>query len=401
MKDKKKISIDKFSIKEVIVLIVITAAVSLATGFAITSRLLEDKKSDTVVTDNENLDTFIKNYNYIIKNYYGEYDEQKLLDAALAGVLQELDDPYTTYIDENSVNNFNIQLQGNYEGLGIEIYNSNSKIVISKVFTSSPASKAGLQAGDIILSINDKSTSEMKTTDFANIVKENNKFKISVQRNDEIKEISVEKNNVTINSVESQVFNNNNKKIGYLNISIFANNTYGQMKKELESLEESKIDSLIIDVRNNTGGHLTSVENILSLFLDSSHIIYKMEDSEGIKEYYSSGTVTKNYPIIVLTNESSASASEILTAALKVEYGAKSVGKKTYGKGSAQELRTLPDGTQYKFTTRKWLTPKGESIDGIGIPVDFEISMDDSYTNNPTVENDNQLQAAIKIISNE
>lgn len=401
MKDKKKISIDKFSIKEVIVLIVITAAVSLATGFAITSRLLEDKKSDTVVTDNENLDTFIKNYNYIIKNYYGEYDEQKLLDAALAGVLQELDDPYTTYIDENSVNNFNIQLEGNYEGLGIEIYNSNSKIVISKVFTLSPASKAGLQAGDIILSINDKSTSEMKTTDFANIVKENNKFKISVQRNDEIKEISVEKNNVTINSVESQVFNNNNKKIGYLNISIFANNTYSQMKKELESLEESKIDSLIIDVRNNTGGHLTSVENILSLFLDSSHIIYKMEDSEGIKEYYSTGTVTKNYPIIVLTNESSASASEILTAALKDEYGAKSVGKKTYGKGSAQELRTLPDGTQYKFTTRKWLTPKGESIDGIGIPVDFEISMDDSYTNNPTVENDNQLQAAIKIISNE
>ena len=401
MKDKKKISIDKFSIKEVIVLIVITAAVSLATGFAITSRLLEDKKSDTVVTDNENLDTFIKNYNYIIKNYYGEYDEQKLLDAALAGVLQELDDPYTTYIDENSVNNFNIQLEGNYEGLGIEIYNSNSKIVISKVFTSSPASKAGLQAGDIILSINDKSTSEMKTTDFANIVKENNKFKISVQRNDEIKEITVEKNNVTINSVESQVFNNNNKKIGYLNISIFANNTYGQMKKELESLEESKIDSLIIDVRNNTGGHLTSVENILSLFLDSSHIIYKMEDSEGVKEYYSTGTVTKNYPIIVLTNEISASASEILTAALKDEYGAKSVGKKTYGKGSAQELRTLPDGTQYKFTTRKWLTPKGESIDGIGIPVDFEISMYDSYTNNPTVENDNQLQTTIKIISNE
>lgn len=401
MKDKKKISIDKFSIKEVIVLIVITAAVSLATGFAITSRLLEDKKSDTVVTDNENLDTFIKNYNYIIKNYYGEYDEQKLLDAALAGVLQELDDPYTTYIDENSVNNFNIQLEGNYEGLGIEIYNSNSKIVISKVFTSSPASKAGLQAGDIILSINDKSTSEMKTTDFANIVKENNKFKISVQRNDEIKEISVEKNNVTINSVESQVFNNNNKKIGYLNISIFANNTYGQMEKELESLEESKIDSLIIDVRNNTGGHLTSVENILSLFLDSSHIIYKMEDSEGVKEYYSTGTVTKNYPIIVLTNEISASASEILTAALKDEYGAKSVGKKTYGKGSAQELRTLPDGTQYKFTTRKWLTPKGESIDGKGIPVDFEISVDDSYTNNPTVENDNQLQTAIKIISNE
>lgn len=401
MKDKKKISIDKFSIKEVIVLIVITAAVSLATGFAITSRLLEDKKSDTVVTDNEKLDTFIKNYNYIIKNYYGEYDEQKLLDAALAGVLQELDDPYTTYIDENSVNNFNIQLEGNYEGLGIEIYNSNSKIVISKVFTSSPASKAGLQAGDIILSINDKSTSEMKTTDFANIVKENNKFKISVQRNDEIKEITVEKNNVTINSVESQVFNNNNKKIGYLNISIFANNTYGQMKKELESLEESKIDSLIIDVRNNTGGHLTSVENILSLFLDSSHIIYKMEDSEGVKEYYSTGTVTKNYPIIVLTNEISASASEILTAALKDEYGAKSVGKKTYGKGSAQELRTLPDGTQYKFTTRKWLTPKGESIDGIGIPVDFEISMYDSYTNNPTVENDNQLQTTIKIISNE
>ena len=129
-------------------------------------------------------------------------------------------------------------------------------------------------------------------------------------------------------------------------MSIFANNSYMQFKNELNKLEENNIEGLIIDVRSNTGGYLTSAENIISLFLDSSHVIYQTEDKEGVEKFYSHGTTTKKYPIIILTNEASASASEILTAALKEEYGAISVGKTTYGKGTVQELKTLPDGEQ-------------------------------------------------------
>ncbi len=399
MSERKKY-IDKFSIKEVAVLLIITAFVSLVTGFAVANRLLKDNKVIKEENLSDNLETFVKNYNYIIDNYYGEYDEQKLLDAALAGVLDALGDPHTVYIDESSVDNFNIQLKGNYTGLGIEIYNSDNEIIISKVFTNSPAAKAGLQANDHILKINDQDVAGMKTKEFVNIVKSNeNNFKLLIKRNDEVKEISVEKQDVIIDSVSSKTYNKNGKNIGYLEISIFADNTYSQFKEKLEDLEKSEIDSLIIDVRNNTGGHLTSVENIISLFLDSSHIIYKMEDSSGVKEYYSTGKETKTYPIIVLTNSSSASASEILTAALKEEYGAKSIGKKTYGKGSAQELRTLPDGTQYKITTHKWLTPKGNSIDGVGIDVDKDVELSEQYLKNPIEDNDNQLQEALKMLS--
>lgn len=399
MKEKKKY-IDKFSIKEVSVLLIITAVVSLVTGFVFANRLLKDNSTNEKVTLNDNLQTFIKNYNYIIDNYYGEYDEQKLLDSALSGVLEALGDPHTVYIDENSVENFNIQLKGNYTGLGIEVYSTDEGIIISTVFDSSPAFLAGLQENDCILKINDEDVKEKSAKEFADIIKSNNdkSFTLVIKRNEDIKEINIEKSEVTINSVISKKYNKDTKQIGYLGISIFADNTYGQFKTELEKLENEGIDSLIIDVRNNTGGHLISVENIISLFLDSSHIIYKMEDSTGIKEYYSTGTSTKKYRIIVLTNENSASASEILTAALKEEYGAQSVGKKTYGKGSAQELRNLPDGTQYKITTHKWLTPNGNNIDGIGVEVDYDISLSDNYLKNPTEENDNQLQTAIELL---
>lgn len=398
MNDRKK-HIDKFSIKEVVVLLVITALVSLATGFVVANRVLSDNKYKANESTNDKLETFIKNYNYIIDNYYGDYDEQKLLDAALAGVLDALGDPHTVYIDESSVDNFNIQLKGNYTGLGIEIYNSGNDIIISRVFTNSPAAIAGLQVDDCILKINDQEVTGMKTKDFADIIKSSqNSFKLLIKRNDEFKEIIVEKENVVIDSVTSKIYNRNERNIGYLDITIFADNTYSQFKEKLEELEKFEIDSLVIDVRNNAGGHLTSVESIISLFLDSSHIIYKMEDSNGIKEYYSTGKETKTYPIIVLTNSSSASASEILTAALKEEYGAKSVGKKTYGKGSAQELRTLPDGTQYKITTHKWLTPKGNSIDGVGIDVDRDIELSEQYLKNPIEDNDNQLQETLKML---
>ena len=163
-------------------------------------------------------------------------------------------------------------------------------------------------------------------------------------------------------------------------------------------MENDGIDGLIIDVRSNTGGHLTAVENILGLFLDSTHVIYQTEDKNGVVKTYSHGSVTKDYSIAVLTNESSASASEILAAAMSEEYGAILVGKHTYGKGTVQELKTLPDGQQYKFTTKKWLTPNGNWINEVGIDVDIDVDFNKDYYDNPIYENDKQLQAAIEAL---
>ena len=395
MEEEKK----EFKLSEVIVLIVITLIIGFIIGLSLFKVVLE--KKDIKTNNDEELKKFIENYNYIVDNYYGDLDKKELIDKAISGMLESIDDPYTTYIDEESSNTFATTLEGSFEGIGVEIVNdSDNNIVIYSVIKGSPAEKAGLEPLDIIKSINGKSLEDTETSEFVSLVKtsEDPIIKLEIKRKEEIIKKEIKRERVTITSVESEIFEKQNKKIGYMYISIFANNTYGQFKAQLEELENKGIDSLIIDVRGNTGGHLTAVENILSLFLDSSHIIYQTEDKNGVEKTYSRGTETKQYKIVILTNQSSASASEILAATMKEEYGATLVGKKTYGKGTVQELKTLPDGEQYKFTTKKWLTPKGNWIHEKGVEVDVEVEFNKDYYDNPTHDNDKQLQEAIKTI---
>ena len=395
MEDQQK----QFKLSEVIILITITLIIGFIIGLSLFKVALE--KKDIKANNDQELKKFIDNYNYIVDNYYGELDKKELIDKAISGMLESIDDPYTTYIDEESSNSFATTLEGSFEGIGVDIVNdSDNNIVVYSVIKGSPAEKAGVEPLDIIKSINGKNLDNTETSEFVSIVKtsENPIITLEIKRKDETITKEIKREKVTITSVESEIFEQQNKKIGYMYISIFANNTYGQFKKQLEELENKGIDSLIIDVRGNTGGHLTAVENILSLFLDSSHIIYQTEDKNGIEKTYSKGKETKQYKIVILTNKSSASASEILAATMKEEYGATLVGKTTYGKGTVQELKTLPDGEQYKFTTKKWLTPKGNWIHEKGVEVDVDVEFNKDYYDNPTHDNDNQLQEAIKTI---
>lgn len=391
----------QFKLSEVIILIVITLIIGFILGLSIFKVMYEDEDGIIAYNNDEYLSRFVDNYKYIVDNYYGDLDKGNLIDNAIAGMVGSIDDPYTTYIDENDSNTFNTTLEGSFEGIGVEIINdSDNNIVVYRVLDDSPASRAGIQSLDIIKSINGESLEGVSTSDFVAKVRNSSlsTFDLVVLRDGEEISIKVNRERVTIKSVESEVFNKNDKKIGYIYVSIFANNTYSQFKKELEDLEKKGIDGLVIDVRSNTGGHLTAVENILSLFLDSSHIIYQTEDKNGVAEFYSRGSLTKEYKVAILTNEASASASEILAGAMSEEYGAILVGKHTYGKGTVQELKTLPDGQQYKFTTKKWLTPSGKWINGIGIDVDIEVDFNMDYYDDPTYENDKQLQEAIKAL---
>ncbi len=396
-----EISNKQFRLSEVIILIIITLLIGLILGLSIFKVMYDNSDNKVSYKDDEYLSKFIDNYNYIVDNYYGELDKKVLIDSAIEGMLGSIDDPYTTYMDENDSNSFNTSLDGSFQGIGVEIVNdSDNNIVVYRVLDDSPASRAGIQSMDILESIDGESLKGISTSDFVSKIRNSSStsFDLGVLRDNQEINIKVNRELVTIKSVESEIFEKENKKIGYIYMSIFANNTYSQFKEELEKLEKSGIDSLIIDVRSNTGGHLTAVENILGLFLDSSHIIYQTEDKNGVVKAYSNGTVTKDYPIVILTNEASASASEILAAAMSEEYGAKLVGKHTYGKGTVQELRTLPDGEQYKFTTKKWLTPNGTWINGTGINVDVEVDFNKDYYDDPTYENDDQLQAAIEAL---
>ncbi len=402
MEENIKLDINKkqFRLSEVVILIVITLIIGFILGLSIFKVMYENDQNILSVND-EYLSKFIDNYNYIVSNYYGDLDKNDLIDSAISGMLDAIDDPYTTYIDENDSNSFNTTLEGSFQGIGVEVVNdSDNNIVVYRVLEDSPAIRAGVQSMDIIKSIDGESLEGVSTSDFVSKVRnsEASSFNLSLLRDGKEITLRINRELVTIKSVKSEIFERNSKRIGYIYMSIFASNSYSQFKQELEQLEKNGIDSLIIDVRSNTGGHLTTAENILSLFLDSSHIIYKTEDKNGIVDSYSHGSVTKNYPIVILTNEASASASEILAAAMKEEYGAILVGKRTYGKGTVQELKTLPDGEQYKFTTKKWLTPNGTWINGEGISVDVDVDFNKDYYDNPVHENDDQLQAAIEAL---
>ena len=290
-------------------------------------------------------------------------------------------------------------LNGSYQGIGIEIAQfSDGNIYIIAVITGSPASKAGLMAGDIIKGIDDIDTKNYTSSDYGNYIAHSNKdeFKIKVMRNNEEKEFYVTKEKVNLESVAGQIIEQDNHRIGYIYISIFAANTAKQFESELDRLESDGIDSLIIDVRGNNGGHLTTAEKIVSLLVDDSHIIYKIKKNGKVTSYKSSGKETKDYPIVVIADHNSASAAELLVACLHDNIKATFVGTKTFGKGTVQELITLTNGDQYKITTKEWLTPKGKKVNGVGIEPDINVELNEEYYTNPSLETDNQLQAALK-----
>lgn len=386
-----------FRTAEVVTLVLITCVVSLLMGIIISK---PNQKQSYELADEE-IQNFIEQYNYIVNNYYEEVDKKELLDAALEGMVESLGDPYSTYLDESSSSTFNATLNGSYEGIGVEITNDvYNNIIVTQVFEDTPAHKAGVKPLDIIVGINNKPITNTTTSDFVQMVKDLDvpTFTLELKRDNETITVTVTREIVTLNSVASEIINSNNKKIGYIYVSIFAMNTDTQFKKHLDELEKDNIDSLIIDLRGNSGGHLTSVQNMMSMFLDKSKVIYQIENKGKTTKYYSSGTETKKYPIVVLVDEASASASEMLTATLKESYGATIVGKTTYGKGTVQELLDSNEN-QYKITTKKWLTPNGNWINEVGVKPDFEVDLDEKYLKEPTKENDTQLEKAIDVLT--
>ena len=395
----KRESKNTFHTSEVVFLIIITCIVSIFMGITISSRFVPKAVTKQ---ENEFVSKILEHYQYIKDNYYEEVDDTTLLNGAIAGMVDALDDPYSTFIDEMNSDNFNMSLNGNYSGIGIEITNNtDGNIQIVGVFPSSPAAQAGLQVNDIVTAIDGTDMLGKDKSELTKYVKEKqlDQFTLTVLRNEETIEVTVKKTVVEIPSVSSKLYEQNGKKIGYIYFSIFSNTTDRQFQNELKSLEEQGIDSLIIDVRENSGGHLTTAINIVSLFLDQTKVIYQIEMKDEITKYYSKGNETKSYPIVVLQNNNSASASELLSAALKESYGATVIGETSYGKGTVQELVDGKDGIEYKFTTKKWLTPNGNWIHKIGITPDIEVKLDVNYFVNPNDATDNQLQEAIRYLS--
>ena len=386
-----------FNTFEVVVIIIL----SILFGFVVGCIISFSKGSLKGQVVSEEAAEIISTYNSIVNNYYDTIDEKELMNAAISGMINSLDDPYSSYMDDSETTTFNQTVDGEYIGIGVTVAYKDGKCYILDIFSGSTAEKSGLKVNDIIIKVGKKNVADLSLDEISDLIKgkSGTKVKITILRDEEEKSFSVERSSVEVPSVSSKVITKNDKKIGYLLIDTFAANTYKQFNKELKKVEKKNIDSLIIDVRNNPGGHLSQVQKILEKFFDEEVILYQVETKGKKQKIYSTTSEERNYPIAILVNKSSASASEILASSFKDNYkNAYIVGNVTYGKGTIQKALELSSGASIKYTTQKWLTPKGKSINEKGVTPDYEVEQGDTYSSDPTDDNDTQLQKAIEVL---
>lgn len=394
VKDKEN---DLYTSREVVTVMLFSIGIGILLCFGLIS-LFTGKNYLAVTRD---LKKVVDTYYAIVDNYYGELDKDSLIDGAVEGMISSVGDSFTSYSDTDSAISFNETINGTYEGVGLSIATLNDgTITVIEVFDDSPAYKAGIKVGDIILKVDGESYEGKSGTDISNYVKNSGKDKVilTIKRDDKEEDITVNLSKVDIPYVSGELLEKDGKKIGYIDISLFSSNSYKQFKNKLDKLEKDNIDGLIIDVRDNSGGYLTSVTDICNLFLEKGKVIYQLEDSKGKVLKKDTTKEKRSYDIVVLINGASASASEILASTIKESYGGEVVGTNSFGKGTVQQTKKLLDGSMIKYTTQKWLTPDGNFINEVGVTPTKEVELDSKYFENPTRENDNQLQEAINLI---
>lgn len=384
----------KFSIFEVIVIILIAMIFGIIVGCLLTY-------TNKSIYNDDKLNEIINTYNSIKDNYYDNIDEDTLVNGAVNGMIDSLGDNYSNYMGDEATEDFTKSVDGSFIGIGVSVLFDGEYNKIVEVDVNGPAFKAGLKKDDVILSVDGKDTKGVYGNNLTKLVngKKNTKVKIKVKRGDTVKTYSVIRKLIEIESVTSDIFKENNKIIGYIDVDIIASNTYEHFKKNLDKLEKQNIDSLVIDLRDNPGGHLSQTKEILSLFFDKKIVLYQVRDKNKTKKVYATGNISKKYPIVILVNEESASAAEIITASFKENYkNCMVVGTNTYGKGTVQQTIKLSTGTSIKYTIEEWLTPKGKNINKVGIKPDVELKQSQDYLMKPSYENDSQLQGALEIL---
>ena len=386
----------KFSIFEVVIIIFISIVFGMIVGYVLTYT----RSPLGSVKSNSKLSEIISTYNSIKDNYYKEIDEDTLVNAAVSGMIGSLDDKYSNYMDSSTTDSFNESVEGSFVGIGITIMYDGEYNKIIAVDDKGPSNEI-LKVDDLIVEVSGEDVRGIYGDDLRKLIrgKVGTTVKIKVLRNNKYLTFSIKRTNIEIETVKSNYFDVESKRIGYLDVDVISSNTYKQFNKNLKRLENKNIDSLIIDLRDNPGGHLSQTKEILSMFFNKKTVLYQLKDKDTKKKIYSSSNETRSYPIVILVNDGSASASEIITSCFMENYNnIKVVGTTTYGKGTVQQSHQLSTGTSIKYTVQEWLTSNGKSINEKGIKPDEELLMNSEYYFNPTYNTDNQLQKAIEIL---
>lgn len=390
------------------VLLVLAAAVLtfVSFGFGVTygrdtatlpSPLAAIQKVFSTVDDRGSVRTFEEVWTSIHRQYVEkDINDAALVQGAIRGLVGGLGDPYSTYFNPTEAKEFADEINGTFDGVGMEVGFKDSVLAVIAPLPATPAERAGLQAGDLILQIDEQDTNGLSIDEAIKKIRgpKGSTVNFLIQRGDEEpKKISVVRETIVIRTVTAKILPAENRKIGYLQISSFTDETVINARKEIQNFLTQDVDGFIVDLRNNPGGLLDASVDITSMFVDQQVVVREIDQTGEQKSIQATGgRLVDNQPVVLLVNGGSASASEIVAGALQDLGRATIIGEKTFGKGSVQQLVELPDGSTLKLTVAKWYTPKNRSISESGITPDIVIAPDESG------EADVQLDRAISEI---
>lgn len=338
-----------------------------------------------------NLMRFITAYRFIETKYVNDTDDVKLIDGAIDGMVKSLNDPHSNYLSPKMYKTLMEQTEGSFAGIGVVMGMDNEqKIHIVGIMENSPGQKAGLQEGDEILAVDGVPVTQIAFDEVAAHVRgqAGTDVVLTIMRDNANQDITITRDNIKLKTVGHKMLDNN---IGYIQIVSFSEDTANEFNEAYNDLKNQGMKALVLDLRNNPGGLLTTCVEIAKKLVPKGEIV-SIVDKQGNKETYSSSLEAPEYPLVVLINKNSASASEILSGAIQDTKAGTIIGNTSYGKGSVQTILPMFEDDAVKLTIAKYYTPSGRSIDGTGITPDIEINLDENATS------DTQLDKALEVL---
>ncbi|WP_163183292.1 S41 family peptidase [Neobacillus sp.] len=366
--------------------------VFISAGITTVALSFGEEKVVTVSNDREEFTKLYKAFDTLKNGYYKKINEQELINGAINGMVESLDDPYSDYMTKDEAESFHSTISSSFEGIGAEIQEKDGHIMIVSPIKNSPAEKAGLKPNDIILSVDGKSLQGVTSTKAVTMIrgKKGTKVELSIQRpgSDAPITVPIIRDEIPIETVYGEMVDD---RIAKVQITSFSTNTTKELTDKLNELKSKGMQGLVLDLRQNPGGLLDQAINISSMFVPKGKIIVKEQDRNGkVKEIASQNDGNPEFPLVVLIDKGSASASEILAAAVKESAAVPLVGEKSFGKGTVQTAADFSDGSNIKYTIAKWLTPNGNWIHKKGIKPDVEVALPE-YANLPIINPEKEL----------
>ena len=346
----------------------------LTAGITTIALTFGDEKVESLAPDKHaEFEKLYSTYDKIKDDYYEEVDEEKLVDGAINGMIKSLDDPYSAYMDKKEASSFHESISSSFEGIGAEIQEQDGQIMVVSPIKGSPAEKAGVKPNDIILSVDGKSVEGLSSSEAVLKIRgeKGTKVDLSISRAGESEPIklTIKRDTIPIETVYAEMLDDGVAKI---QVTSFSEHTVQELKTALEEMSKKDMKGLVLDLRGNPGGLLDQAIEMASLFIPNGKVVLQVEDRSGKKDVYKSENDGElKIPVVVLIDDGSASASEIVAAAVSESADIPLIGVKSFGKGTVQTAQDFKDGSNFKYTAAKWLTPKGNWIHKKGIKPDI------------------------------